>query len=121
LLRQARFSSFDYQSQFEKALSGDLTALVSLIKFSLKADGDGAVDHGAVLIRLRSAVGSNKFNLALEQATLRGREQTIAYMNAANGIVHRLQKLSLHPKCGAHLRGTRMQISYGRLNATEIS
>ena len=89
VLSEAGWHHFDYAAHLQRAQQHDLSSLVALIQFSVHTDGEGAIEHGSVLLRLRSLLGRRAFNAALDRATAEVRSRALHSMNTAADLQRR--------------------------------
>jgi hypothetical protein len=62
VLSIAAGNRFAYRQAVFSACSGKANALVDLLLFTDKTDGEAALDHGSVLLALRDHVGRQRFD-----------------------------------------------------------
>lgn len=62
VLQMAKEYHFDYAENVADACDGDTRALMNLLRFTERTDGEASLDHGAVLLSLRHRFGVRQFS-----------------------------------------------------------
>lgn len=83
LTEQAGLQHFDYEKHLQNALNGHESSLIQLIEYSLEVDGEIALAHGAMLLKLRSKLGRDTFKSAFVKASPPARKCSHAFVEIA--------------------------------------
>lgn len=100
VLRVAAENHFAYRVAVDSACSGRSDALVNLLMFSDRTDGEASLDHGSVLVALRRHIGQRRFNSGLDSLSENKKREVESLIETAEKL-HRATLQIEHDRRGS--------------------